>query len=154
MSASPHAQHGHIRGSGTSRPEPRVRRDIVQQKRQRSARSAQLSKHPLIVELLVEQFVVCTHYIPRAAQRVRIRAELPPPLERIAMYAERSARTWLAWTAEPRTWFLMAQKAKVSGRARRAPALRMFFYDADGRPVASGTWVMDATRGWSLVNPH
>ena len=148
MNASPNAEHGQIRGSGTSRREPNVRM------RRRTARSVQLSKHPPTLELLAEQFVVSTYYVPRAAQRVRTPAELPPPLERLAMYAERSARTWLAWTAEPRIWFLMAQRAKVSGRARRAPALRMFFYDADGRPVASGTWVMDATRGWSLVNPH
>ena len=151
MSASAHAEQG---GSGTSRRESRVRRDIVQQIRGRTARFAQLCKHLPFVELLAQQFVVSTQYVPRAAQRVRILAELPPALERLAMYAERSARTWLAWKAEPRIWFLMAQRANVSARARRAPALRMFFYDADGRPVASGTWVMDATRGWSLVDPH
>lgn len=123
-------------------------------RRQRTARSTQLSEHPLIVELLAELFAVDTHYVPHAAQRVRTTDDLPPALERIAIRAERSARTWLAWTAEARTWFLVAKRAKVSRQACRAPALRMSFYDADGRPAASGNWVMDAERRWTLMNPH
>lgn len=163
MTTSTHTQH--TRKSRTPRHEPkidvqrnsttrRVGGDGEQQIRRRTVRSEKLSEPPSIVELLAEQFAACTHYIPHAAHRVRTPDDLPPALERIAMCAQRSARTWLAWTAEPRTWFLVAERAKASGRACRAPALRMFFYDADGQPVASGTWVREATRGWSLLNPQ
>lgn len=167
MSASNHAQHGYTRRTGTSRDEPkidgrrsnatpRVRGDLEQnlRRRRRPARSPHLCEHLLVVELLAELFAICTRYVPRDAQRVRTPDDLPPALERIALGAERSARTWLAWTAEPRTWFLVAERAKVSEPACRGLAIRLFFYDQDGKPVASGTWVMNESRRWTLVNPR
>lgn len=119
----------------------------------RWTRSVQLCRPQLVLQLMGEQFAVATRFVPNSARKVRTPEDLPPALERIAMCAERSSHAWLAWTMESRIWFLVAERAKLSGPAGRTPAIRMCFYDADGRPAASGIWVVDATRRWTLVSP-
>lgn len=106
----------------------------------------------LLIELLVQSFVVCTRYVPAGAQRLLAASELPPALERVAVRVQRGPQKWFAWTDERRTWFVVAEMAMDHRRHCRHEAIRMFFYDEDGRCVASGTWAFHADARWTLVN--
>lgn len=106
--------------------------------------------HRLRVERLVQLFVVCTRYVPRTARRLLAPGDLPPALERVAMQAERCVQTWFAWTDESRIWFVVAEATTVPGLNCQRGALRMFFYDADGRFVSWGTWALQSKRSWTL----
>lgn len=114
------------------------------------ARSTCPYQHGLLVELLAQLFAVSTRYVPQTAQRLLATSELPPALERIAMRAQRSLQTWLAWTEGPRIWFLVAEMGTDPGGYCRGGAIRMFFYDEEGRFLAWGTWAVNAERRWVL----
>jgi hypothetical protein len=106
-------------------------------------------EHPLPVERLAQQFALDTHYVPRVAERLLDPSELPPALERVAMHAQRGLQTWLAWTNRARIWFVVAEVATPTNRHRKGNALRMFFYDDEGRFVSWGTWALHFG-GWTL----
>lgn len=103
----------------------------------------------LLIELLVQSFVVCKRYVPAGAQRLLALNELPPVLERVAMRVQRGWQKWFAWTDERRTWFVVAEMATDRGRHCHHEAIRMFFYDQDGQCVTSGTWAFHADAHWS-----
>jgi hypothetical protein len=103
----------------------------------------------LPLERLVQHLVLDIRYLPRTAQRVLDPSELPPVLERVAMRAQRCLQMWFAWTDGPRTWFVAAEIATVPIRHRKENAVRMFFYDVEGRFVSRGTWVLHSG-GWML----
>jgi hypothetical protein len=88
-------------------------------------------------------------YLPRTAQRLLDLSELPPILERVATQAERCLQTWLAWTEGQRTWFVVSESATVAIGHRKQHAVRMYFYDAEGRFVSWGTWASHSG-GWML----
>jgi hypothetical protein len=115
----------------------------------RSQRVAQY-KRLLLIQWLVQLFVDCTRYVPQTARRLLAQCELPPALERVAMQAQRCSQAWFAWTDEGRAWFVVAEVAKVSGRHCQGRAIRMFFYDEDGRFVASGAWALQSAGSWIL----
>lgn len=116
----------------------------------RSQRSA-LYKRLLLIQWLVQSFVDCKRYVPKAARRLLAPCELPPALERVAVQVQGCSRAWFAWTDEARVWFVVAEMAKVSDRHYRGRAIRMFFYDEDGRLVASGVWAFQSERSWIRV---
>jgi hypothetical protein len=105
-------------------------------------------QRPSHVEWLVQLFVVSTRYVPRTAQRLLDPSDLPPVLERIAMQAQRCLQMWFAWTDGPRTWFVVTET--VLSWQRQERALRVFFYDEDGRFVCWGTWALQSRGGWIL----
>jgi hypothetical protein len=111
-----------------------------------SLRSAQ---RLLAVEQLIERFVADNRYVPGTAQRLLDPSELPPVLERVAMQAQHCSQTWFAWIDGPRTWFVVTEMATVTVRHRKENALRMFFYDDEGRFVSGGTWALQPG-GWML----
>lgn len=103
-----------------------------------------------LLEWLVQLFVDGTCYVPQTARRLLAPGDLPPALERVAMRAQRCSQTWFAWADGSRTWFVVAEIARLPARYRRRGAIRMFFYDEDGRLVAGGTWVLHPGRNWIL----
>jgi hypothetical protein len=103
----------------------------------------------LAVEQLIQRFVADSRYVPRTAQRLLDPSELPPVLERVAMRAQLYSQTWFAWTDGPRVWFVVAEMATVTVRHRKENALRMFFYDDEGRFVSWGSWALHPG-GWML----
>ena len=107
-------------------------------------------KRLLLIQWLVQLFVDCTRYVPQTARRLLAQCDLPPALERVAMQAQRCSQAWFAWTDEGRAWFVVAEMAKVSGRHCQGRAIRMFFYDEDGRFVASGAWALQSEGSWIL----
>lgn len=107
-------------------------------------------QHPLLVEWLVQLFVVDTCYVPRTAKRLLALSDLPAALERVATQAQRRLQAWCAWTDGPRTRFVVAEMATVPDRHSPGRALRMFFYDEDGRFVSCGTWALHSERRWIL----
>lgn len=104
----------------------------------------------LLVEWLVQQFVVDTRFAPPTARRLLAPMDLPPALERVALQAERCLQAWFAWTEGSRIWFLVAETATVPGRHCQDAAVRMFFYDEDGGLVSWGTWSLQSERSWML----
>ncbi|HEY0681181.1 MAG TPA: hypothetical protein VGD45_02525 [Steroidobacter sp.] len=107
-------------------------------------------KRLLLVEWLVQRFAVTTHYVPETARRLLTPADLPPALERVAMRAQRCLQAWFAWTDGPRIWFVVAEMATVPGWRCEERAVRMFFYDDDGRFVSWGTWASLSESNWML----
>lgn len=106
---------------------------------------------PLFVESLVQRFVASTRYVPQTAQRLFAPSDLPPALERVATQAQGCSQTWFAWNDGPRIWFVIAEMATVPGRQHQErAAIRMFFYDEDGRFVSWGTWALHSRGGWIL----
>ncbi len=65
------------------------------------------------------------------------------------MQAQRRLQTWFAWTDGPRTWFVVSEIATATIEPRKQNALRMFFYDDEGRFVSWGTWALHSG-GWML----
>ena len=100
------------------------------------------------IEWLVQLFVVSTRYVPRSAQRLFEPSDLPPALERVAVRAQRCLQTWFAWTDGPKIWFVVTET--VPTRQRQDSALRLYFYDADGRFVCWGTWALQSQGNWIL----
>lgn len=102
----------------------------------------------LLVELLVQLFAVSTRFVPPIARRLLTSSDLPPALERIASQAQRDLQAWVAWTDERRTWFVVAELAPMP--VCQDAAIRMYFYDADGRLVSWGTWALQSELSWML----
>lgn len=100
------------------------------------------------LEWLVQLFVVSTRYVPRTAQRLLDSSDLPPALERVAVRTQRCLQTWFAWTDGPKIRFVVTET--VPSRQRQESALRVFFYDEDGRFVCWGTWTLQPRGGWIL----
>jgi hypothetical protein len=107
-------------------------------------------QHLLLVEWMVELFVIDTCYVPQTAQRVLAPSDLPAALERVATLAQRRLQAWFAWTDGPRTRFVVAELATDPDRHSQGGALRMFFYDEDGRFVVGGAWALQSQRSWIL----
>lgn len=104
----------------------------------------------LLVELLVQLFAVSTRFVPPTARRVLAPGDLPPALERVARQAQRDLQAWVAWTEEPRTWFVVAEMAAMPDPHCQGEAIRMFFYDEEGRLVSRGTWALQSEHSWML----
>ena len=105
-------------------------------------------QRPSHIEGLVQLFVVGARYVPRTAQRLLEPSDLPPALERVAVRAQRRLQTWFAWTDGPKIWFVVTET--VPTRQRQHSALRLYFYDADGRFVCWGTWALQSRGNWIL----
>lgn len=114
-----------------------------------TARSTCANQRQLLIELLVQSFVVCTRYVPAGAQRLLALSELPPVLERVAMRVQWGWQQWFAWTDERRTWFVVAEMAMGRDRRCHNEAIQVFFYDEDGQCVTSGTWAFHADARWA-----
>jgi hypothetical protein len=125
-------------------------RDCVFDERCRIVDSPYEWQQPLLIDGLVQLFVVGTRYLPQTARRQLDPADLPPALERVAMHAQRCLQTWFAWTDGPRVWFFVTELASVPGLNRGQQALRLFFYDEEGRFVSWGTWALHLDGGWVL----
>jgi len=131
---------------------PAARQYIGPREQYVTARNMCAHQRQLLIELLVQSFVVCTRYVPAGAQRLLALSELPPVLERVAIRVQRGWQKWFAWTDERRTWFVVAETAMDRGRPCHHEALRMFFYDEDGQCVTSGAWAFHGDARWTLVN--
>lgn len=88
--------------------------------------------------------------MPETARRLLASGEPPPARERIAMRAQRSLQTWVAWIEDPRAWFVVAEMATAPGGYRQALAIRVCFYDEDGRFLTWDTWAINTERCWTL----
>jgi hypothetical protein len=102
-----------------------------------------------LIAQFVESFAASTHYVSPAAQRLRVVSDLPPPLWRIATTVQRSACTWLAWLDEQTLRFVVAALADRCARPGLA-AIRLTFYDQDGRWLANGEWSVQPDGRWTL----
>jgi hypothetical protein len=100
------------------------------------------------MESLVQLFVVGTRYVPRSAQRLLELSDLSPALERVAVRAQRCLQTWFAWTDGPKIRFVVTET--VPSRLHQQSALRVYFYDEDGRFVCWGTWALQSRGSWIL----
>jgi hypothetical protein len=107
-------------------------------------------QRPSHIERLVQRFVVSTRYVPRSAQRLLELSDLPPALERVAVRAQRCLQTWFAWTDGPKIRFVVTEIGPVPNGERQDRALRVFFYDEDGRFVCWGTWALHSRGRWIL----
>lgn len=107
-------------------------------------------QRPSHIEWLVQLFVVSTRYVPRSAQRLLEPSDLPPALERVAVRAQRCLQMWFAWTDGPKIRFVVTEIGTVPNRQRQERALRVFFYDEDGRFVCWGTWALHSRGSWIL----
>jgi hypothetical protein len=108
-------------------------------------------QHPPLVESLVQSFVIGTGYVPQTATRVLESSDLPPVLERIAMQAQRCLGTWFAWTDGQKMRFIVTETV-TAPRHNMEWALRMFFYDEDGRLAACGSWALYPGAAGSFVS--
>jgi hypothetical protein len=107
------------------------------------------SHHRLpLVELLVQLFAVSTGFVPPTARQLLVPSDLPPALERVAMRAQRNLRAWVAWTDERRTWFVVAEMTSILDC--EGTAIRMLFFDEDGRLVSWGGWALQSEHTWIL----
>lgn len=102
----------------------------------------------LLVNLLVQLFAVSTRFVPPTARQLLAPSDLPPALERVAMQAQRGLQTWVAWTDDRRTWFVVAEMASILDY--QGAAIRMSFFDEDGRQVSWGTWALQSAHSWIL----
>lgn len=117
-------------------------------RRQRTASQSQCYVPcSFLIELLVESFVASTHYVSQNAERLRATSDLPRPLERIALIVQKSPRAWLAWQDEQTTRFVVAAMAERCIQHSLA-AIRLAFYDEDGRQVAMGEWSRQQDGCW------
>jgi hypothetical protein len=105
-------------------------------------------QRPSHIEWLVQLFVVSTRYVPRSAQRLLEPSDLPPALERVAVRAQRCLQAWFAWTDGRKIRFVVTER--VPSRQRQESALRVYFYDEDGRYVCWGTWALHSRGRWIL----
>jgi hypothetical protein len=103
-----------------------------------------------LMQLLVQSFADATHYVPLDARRILVASELPPVLECVAERIQVNSQTWLAWTDNRRTWFVVADIAANGDQGGNAAAIRLRFYDEDGECAATGTWVLGAHGTWKL----
>lgn len=108
----------------------------------------------VLIRLLVKSFVVATRYVPAAARPILVATELPPALERVAERIKTRTQTWLAWTDNRRTWFVVADMNTDSDMNGNAAAIRMLFYDESGDCAAAGTWKFNSHGKWKLDSVH
>lgn len=113
-------------------------------------RNLRTFQRQLLIESLVQSFVVCTQYVSADAERIFETSELPLALDRIANSVQREWQAWLAWTDRRRIWFVIAEMDKTPNRDCPDESIKLFFFDDDGRIVSSGTWIFHPNGRWHL----
>lgn len=102
------------------------------------------------LDWLVQQFVVATCYVPATANRLLALTDLPLTLARVAFQAQSGLRAWFAWSDGPSVWFFVAEITASPNSRCHDRAIRMFFYDKDGRFLSSGAWALQSDGSWLL----
>ena len=96
---------------------------------------------------LLDSLVRSRHYVPPGTRRIRSRENLPLALQSHTQQVD--GEVWRAWENGKRIWFVKAKPASCVD----VTALRVMFFDMDGRLASSGVWIWLAHRGWVLFDP-
>jgi hypothetical protein len=111
-----------------------------------------LACQPTQVETLLDSFIPSRRYVPDNARRVNCRDELPLRLQRRAGRVRQGI--WRAWTDGFRVWFVVARLMPIVGREANHYALRVSFFDMDGRLASCAVWTLSSDGRWTLYDPH
>lgn len=99
------------------------------------------------IRALLDSLVRSRHYVPPGTRRIRSRENLPLALQSHTQQVD--GEVWRAWENGKRIWFVKAKPASCVD----VTALRVMFFDMDGRLACSGVWTWLAHRGWILSYP-
>jgi hypothetical protein len=105
-------------------------------------------QQPSRLETLLESLVLEQHWISQGAGRVDDRSELPSCLQRLAINAVKNEGGWRAWLGHDGMRLFVAEMSLELSRERGVPALKVRYYDHDGRLQNFSLWVQLADGAW------
>jgi len=105
-------------------------------------------QQPSGVERLLEAYVADSGLLPKGANQIRDRSDLPKELRRILVQATRLGRVWACWAHDVHTWLFTAEMSLSLSRERGTPVLQVSRYRDDGTLETAACWMTDAAGKW------
>jgi hypothetical protein len=103
---------------------------------------------PRILTALLDSLVMSQNWVPAGAAQVTDRSEIPSALLRVANKAAKVAGIWRAWLSYDGIRLFTTEMSMDLAREHGAPALKVSYYDNEGRLQEYSTWVRRADGEW------
>ncbi len=103
---------------------------------------------PSQLELLLDSLVMNQHWVPADVPRVTDRSELSAASQKLAIKAVEADGTWRAWRSHDGIRLFIAEMSMELSRERGRPALKVSYYNDEGRLQQYSLWVQLTDGGW------
>ena len=103
---------------------------------------------PSVLTVLLDSLVMSQHWVPAGAAQVTDRGEFPSALQRVANKAATVAGIWRAWLSYDGVRLFTTEMSLELAREHGAPALKVSYYDDDGRLQECSAWVRRTDGKW------
>lgn len=104
-------------------------------------------QQPSRLESLLDSLVMSQSWVPVSAPQLTDRSDLPSALQKLAIKAVKEEGTWRAWLAHEGVRLFVAEMSLDLSRERGCAALKVRYYDEQGRLQLYSLWVQLAD-GW------
>jgi len=103
---------------------------------------------PPILTALLDSLVISQNWVPAGAAQVTDRSEIPSALQKVANKAAIVAGIWRAWLSYDGIRLFTTEMSMELAREHGAPALKVSYYDNEGRLQEYSAWVRRADGEW------
>jgi hypothetical protein len=103
---------------------------------------------PSVVTVLLDSLVKSQNWVSADAHQVTDRSDFPSPLQKIAAKAAAVAGTWRAWLSYDGIRFFASEMSLELAREHGCPALKVSYYNDEGRLQEFSTWLRRAGGKW------
>jgi hypothetical protein len=105
-------------------------------------------QRPSQLETLLESLVMSQNWVPAGAPVVTDRSELPSALQKLAIKAVNSDGAWRAWQCHDGARLFVTEMSMDLSRERGCPALKVNYYNDQGRLQHYSLWIKLPTGDW------
>ena len=105
-------------------------------------------QQPSQLEALLGSLVTSQNWVPADAPRVTDCNELPSVLQKLAAKIVKAGGAWQAWSSYDGIRFFMTEMSLELSRERGSPALKVSYYNDQGKLQRYSHWVELADRTW------
>ena len=103
---------------------------------------------PSVLTMLLDSLVISQHWVPAGAAQVTDHNEISCALQKIASKAATAAGTWRAWLSYDGVRLFTTEMSMELAREHGSPAIKVNYYNDDGRLQECSEWVRRADGVW------
>jgi hypothetical protein len=107
---------------------------------------------PSVLNVLLDSLVMSQHWVSASAAQITDRGEFPSTLQVVAKKAAAVAGTWRAWLNYDGVRFFTGEMSMDLAREHGCPALKVNYYNDEGRLEEASAWVRRADGRWRRCN--
>jgi hypothetical protein len=103
---------------------------------------------PSQLESLLDSLVMNQHWVPAEVPRVTDRSALSAASQKLAIKAVEADGAWMAWRSHDGIRLFIAEMSMELSRERGRPALKVKYYNDQGRLQQYSLWVQLTDGAW------